>query len=370
MMLTKADDYPIHQTAEPIAYSGTDRNFYDRYFFNGYTWGGETFFAAALGVYPHINIMDASFCVVHKGVQHNVHASRHLNMERLDTQVGPIEVIVVEPLKVLRIKVGPNEFGIRADVTFHARAIPLQEPRFTRRIGPRTLMDLTRLTQNGTWEGWVEVDGERIEVKRDQFVGTRDRSWGVRNIGASDPQPMVPPMPFQFYWLWAPLNFADRITLFHQNDDEHGDAWNINGVMCGLDGAAPEEMLKSRSEIRFVPGSRHAKSATIYFEHRRGGTTKIELAPKWNFYMLGLGYGHPEWGHGAHKGPLAVGGETFRLADIKSFAPPHLHIQAFTDATMTLPDGSVRKGAGILEQLIIGPHAPSGFKDVLDPAKG
>ena len=28
-MLTKGDDFPLHQTAEPIAYSGTDRNFYD-----------------------------------------------------------------------------------------------------------------------------------------------------------------------------------------------------------------------------------------------------------------------------------------------------------------------------------------------------
>ncbi|PZU14334.1 MAG: hypothetical protein DI591_12175, partial [Citromicrobium sp.] len=35
-MLTKGDDYPVHQTAEPIAFAGTDRNFYDRYFFNGY----------------------------------------------------------------------------------------------------------------------------------------------------------------------------------------------------------------------------------------------------------------------------------------------------------------------------------------------
>ena len=49
-MLTKADDYPIHQTPEPIAFAGTDRNFYDRYFFNGYSRGGETFFAAALVV--------------------------------------------------------------------------------------------------------------------------------------------------------------------------------------------------------------------------------------------------------------------------------------------------------------------------------
>jgi pyruvate dehydrogenase E1 component alpha subunit len=44
-MLTKGDEYPIHQTAEPIAYSGTDRNFYDRYFFNGYKDDGSDFFA-------------------------------------------------------------------------------------------------------------------------------------------------------------------------------------------------------------------------------------------------------------------------------------------------------------------------------------
>ena len=35
-MLTKGDDFPIHQTPEPIAYTGAVRNFYDRYFFNGY----------------------------------------------------------------------------------------------------------------------------------------------------------------------------------------------------------------------------------------------------------------------------------------------------------------------------------------------
>ncbi len=56
-MLSKADDYPVHQTAEPIAYAGTDRNFYDRYFFNGYSKSGEHFFAAAMGIYPHLNVI-------------------------------------------------------------------------------------------------------------------------------------------------------------------------------------------------------------------------------------------------------------------------------------------------------------------------
>ena len=61
--------------------------------------------------------------------------------------------------------------------------------------------------------------------------------------------------------------------------------------------------------------------------------------------------------------------ESFKLAD-QNYLPPHLHIQAFVTAKMTKPDGSTREGCGILEQLIAGPHAPSGFKDVLDPAKG
>ena len=46
-MLTKADDYPVHQTPEPIAYAGTDRNFYDRFFFNGLSADGSVFFAVA-----------------------------------------------------------------------------------------------------------------------------------------------------------------------------------------------------------------------------------------------------------------------------------------------------------------------------------
>jgi len=63
MALSRGDDYPIHQTPDPVAYSGTDRNFYDRYFFNGYAPDGSSFFAVAFGVYPHLDVADAHFCV-------------------------------------------------------------------------------------------------------------------------------------------------------------------------------------------------------------------------------------------------------------------------------------------------------------------
>ena len=119
-MLTAGDEYPIHQTPEPIAFAGSDRNFYDRFFFNGYSADGSTFFAAAFGVYPHLNVMDGAVSVLKNGVQKSVHVSRVLNMQRMDTRVGPLSVEVVEPLKSVRLTLEEAE-GIALDVTFMGR---------------------------------------------------------------------------------------------------------------------------------------------------------------------------------------------------------------------------------------------------------
>src|SRR5215510_4916276 len=107
-MLTGFDDYPVHQTAEPVAQPSTgDRNFYDRYFFNGYSRSGDLFFAAALGLYPNRRVMDAALSVVRNGRQHNLRASRLAPAERAETRVGPIAVEVIEPLRTLRVRVEP-----------------------------------------------------------------------------------------------------------------------------------------------------------------------------------------------------------------------------------------------------------------------
>ena len=50
-MLTRYDDYPIHQTADPVAHPSTsDLNFYDRYFFNGFTRTGDLYFGASMAI--------------------------------------------------------------------------------------------------------------------------------------------------------------------------------------------------------------------------------------------------------------------------------------------------------------------------------
>jgi hypothetical protein len=370
MVLTKGDDYPIHQTAEPVAYAGTDRNFYDRYFFNGYAPGvaDDGFFAAALGVYPHINVIDASFCWLSGGKQVNLHASRGLNMERMDTTVGPIRIEIVEPLKVLKITVDAPDQGVMAELTFTGRAFPIEEPRFTRRNGPRVLMDVTRLTQNGGYTGWIEVDGERTEIAG--WLGTRDRSWGVRPIGAPDAQPPSPPIAPQFFWLWSPCAMDDGDFYAHTNDDEHGRFWNRRATFRPLGGGIDDERHFDQAEyhVKWEAGTRRAQSAEMTLRDA-SGETKVAFEIGQTFMMLGLGYGHPTWAHGrSHGEALTVEREDFDVAGLNPMLPHHLHVQASVGVTMTGPDGRVRRGKGVLEQLAMGPHAPTGLTGVIDPA--
>lgn len=364
-MLTRADDYPIHQTPEPVAFAGTDRNFYDRYFFNGQSPDGGRFFAAALGVYPHLNVVDAAFSVRDSTAQTSVFASRLLAHERLDTFAGPIRVEVLEPLRTLKLSIAPNDHGLAAELTFAGRAPPIEEPRFIRRVGSRTLMDVTRITANGEWSGWLEQDGQRFDAAG--WRGTRDRSWGVRPIGAADPQPLAPPAPPQFFWLWAPLNFDRHALFFHSNDEADGTPWNRSLVLVPLDGGAPVKLREVTYELSYRPGTRHA-TAAVLTGAAPDGPLRVELAIKGEFFMSGIGYGHPTRGHGTWHGAESVAGERLTLAAIDRASPASAHVQALAAATMTLPDGTVQRGRGVLEQLVIGPHAPSGFRDLFDVA--
>lgn len=370
-MLTKGDEYPIHQTPEPVAYAAPSRNFYDRFFFNGYNKDGSVFFAAAMGIYPHVNVIDGAFSIVHDGVQRNTYGSRVLHMERLNTFVGAVRVEIVKPLETLRLLVDDSKNGIKADLTLNFRCAPQEEPRFTRRTGAMLTMDLTRMTQNGDWSGWIELQGKRIDVTPDQFRGTRDRSWGIRQIGMPDPQPNPYAEAPQFYWLWAPLNFDDLVTLYHVNEYANGEAWNSHGLIVpllrgGSNDQQTEHMAKTSNRLKFKPGTRHATAAEIHFERANGEKLSIDLAPKYNFYMKGIGYGHPTWGHGRYHGPQeSVGYDEFKTADVNPKDGSNLHIQAV--CAVTLKDGkSERKGTGVLEQMFIGPHDRSGFKEMMD----
>lgn len=360
-MLTKADDFPIHQTPEPIAYAGTDRNFYDRYFFNGYAPDGTEFFAAAFGVYPQLNIADAHFAVIRDGVEHCLHASKILNMERMDLACGPIRIEIVEPLQKLKLVVEPSN-GFAAEIVFEGRSFPIEEPRFMRRIGPRAFMDYTRLTQNVRCSGWIEVDGVRKALAAGT-VGTRDRSWGIRPVGAPDPQPAVPMTMGGFFWQWTPLNFEDRSVFFHVNADPDGRPWNTRAVIAP-DGAGHDGFYETEAatmdEVSLIAGTRHARTGVLNVPLAQGSAS-VKFEPFLTFLMRGIGYGHPAWRHGGYKAELAVEREDIDLGSVDMASPENWHIQALSKVTLTAPGEEARTGMGVFEQLIAGPYRPYGL---------
>jgi hypothetical protein len=63
------------------------------------------------------------------------------------------------------------------------------------------------------------------------------------------------------------------------------------------------------------------------------------------------------------KGEDVTSGALWRLAEIDPMEPWHLHVQQLCRVR-----AGARSGYGVLEQLVIGPHAPSGFASLLDPA--
>ncbi len=374
-MLNRLDDYPIHQTPEPIAHTaGSHPNFYDRYFFNGYTRDGSLFFGAALGVYPNRRVMDASFSVVREGRQHVVHASRLAPGERTETEVGPIRVEVEDPMRVLTVRVGDNEQGLSAELRFTARTDPIEEDRAFRQHEGRVFADSTRFTQFGSWSGEVGVDGVRIEVDDDEVVGCRDRSWGVRPVGERPPVAAPGPSP-QIFWVWAPILFDDCCTLAGIFEDERGVPWHGHGAVATnwasqwdatpeSQPAGIETLVRVGHRIRFQPGTRRSASAEILLTHADGEQKTIALEPILTFQMLGLGYLSPEWGHGMWHGEEAVGGATWKLDELAPLDPRHIHVQQLCRARM-----GEREGIGVLEQLIIGPHEPYGFEGLFDGAK-
>ncbi|MBX7457279.1 hypothetical protein K3152_03380 [Qipengyuania sp. 1NDH17] len=362
MALSKGDEYPLHQTAEPVAYAGTDRNFYDRYFFNGYAPDGSGFFALALGVYPHLDVADAHFSFIRGGTQYCLHASCEMGMERMAMRVGPIAIEVVEPLHALKVTVDDTD-GIAGEFTFTGRAFPIEEPRFTHRIGPRAFMDYTRMTQNGHYNGWISLDGERQDMV-DGTAGTRDRSWGVRPIGARDTQPMPgAPVP-SFFWQWTPISFPTGSLFFHVNNDSQGRAWNTRAAWAP-DGADARDIVEGHGSMRtrLEAGTRWPSGGTLSLA-AHGAPEQVTFEPLGRFQMRGLGYTHPEWGHGMHHGALRVEREDIDLATLDPLAPENLHVQTLVRANGS--DG--RDGIGVFEQLILGPFAPLGLEGMLDGA--
>ncbi len=359
-MLDPLDDFPIHQTPVSITENSLGTNAYDRYFFNGYSADGSVFFALALGVYPNRRIIDGALCVMVDGVQHSVYASGRLGADRRRTTVGPITIDIDRPMSAITIAVDHPEVGIEA--RFAARTPPIEEPRFSNHHLSLGVFDYTRYTQFGDWTGSARVDGSTIDVTGTR--GCRDRSWGQRGGRGTDSPPVAP----QFFWLWTPVNFDDGAIHLDVNERADGSRWHDGGFAADLlrPGTEPwlqpvEQMASVDYDLELEPGTRWMRTAGLRLQPWRAEEIVVELTPLARFQMSGVGYGHPRFRHGSWVGDDVVEVERVVLDELDPAHPGNFHVQHIVEAR-----SGDRRGTGVLELLIVGPHEPLGLRETAD----
>jgi hypothetical protein len=372
-MISTFDDYPVHQTPEPIG-QPYDRslNFYDRYWFNGFDRQGKLYLGCALGLYPNRRVMDGAFSVLVDGVQHAFFASRRAPTDRFDTGIGPLTLEVVKPMRVIRLRLAPNDTGIECDLTFRARTIAYEEPRSILRDDGRVMLDTTRFTQFGAWAGYVSAGGTRTEIRPSEVWGVRDRSWGVRPVGereAGAPSQAEPGV----YWIWCVNHFDDLCTHYATFEDHEGRPAQVSGAVLpaydSIDNIPAEsdsrslEMSSAAMHITWEKGTRRSSGARLEFISPSGEKMTQSMEPLLRFHLKGIGYQHPKWGHAIWKGELVTGAESWKVDELDPLAYENIHVHQICRVKM----GS-RSGIGTLEQVVLGSHKPSGFKGFLDGA--
>ena len=107
MKPVQLDEYPIHQSPLSLGrVSSTDRNFYDRNYFNAHDRTGDIFLITGFGVYPNLSVVDAFVTVRHGDSQVAVRFSDALDERSMESKVGgdAIKLHGEQPLSLATLK--------------------------------------------------------------------------------------------------------------------------------------------------------------------------------------------------------------------------------------------------------------------------
>jgi hypothetical protein len=366
-MLSPLDDYPVHQISEPMRFVGTsDRNFYDRYYFNihgahdVHGTGDELFAVIGVGQYPNLSVADAFVSVLWGDDHRVVRSSKTLGADRMDASVGPIRVEVIEGLRRVRVVVEPNEWGIELDAVYDGFSEAHLESRHFDRQFTRVTFDSTRFAQLGSWTGMLKVGDRELRLTPDRWWGSRDRSWGVRPVGEAEP-PGIRATDTEggFFWIYAPVRFEDHamVTIIQERPNGERIMQDAHRVFAVGDHREPEWLGRPEHQLRFAPGSRSVTGATLSYYGAHGErTAEVEVETLLSFpLLLGSGYGlEPDWKHGMYQGELVVQGQRVPPAD-----PTYSNWGLTEYAARYSYDGQV--GYGMFECAVMGPHQQYGF---------
>ena len=367
--LNPFDDYPFHQAVSPLDIPVTsDPHWNDGYWFSFYREGTYAF--CGLRLHANNNVMDGYAGAIHGGVQRNVRVSRALRPRTNDLEVGPVRVEIVDPMQVQRLVVAPNESGVEWDVRITAPAPMVAEsPHVQYRHGV-VLNHLIRYTGATRAEGWISIDGERLEV--DGWFGARDHSWGIRStMGPHLPIRGIVPAASRdprAIRIWVPFECGDEVGFFHTHEGPDGSVLDFEGTL--FDRGREVALTGVRHRFRYEPGTRRLADGEMTLLDVEGTERAYRFAvvcepahPQGFGYTQGWSDGG---GPGVWRGEEATEIERFDVSDpaVKAGAthlPPDRLLGGTEFAcSLEAADGTV--GMAHIEHMIYGTYRPYGFE--------
>ncbi len=356
------DEYPIHQTPLPMSrVSSSDRNFYDRCYLNFHDRTGEIFGVTGLGVYPNLGVIDAYAAVRHGDRVWSVRFSDALAERSTDQHVGGYRIDVTEPLHRLHLTCQSPDGSLDFDLNWSGSFPAVQEEPHLLLAGNRPILDASRFSQLGTWSGQLKVGGTEFAVSDDRWTGARDRSWGIRPVGESEPAGRPPSDSLAgFWWLYMPLRFESCSVIVILQESPDGYRTLSTAKRVWPDGRV-EQLGWPRVQIRYAPGTRHPQSATVALTDGSGEPVRVHVETLTSLPLhVGAGYsGDPDWSHGRWMGQNWSATSDYDLTD------PAVSARIPWGVTDHLVRASMdgEEGWGMFEHASMGRHDPTGFAD-------
>jgi hypothetical protein len=365
--LLAGDEGFTHQIADTFAAVGSsDLSWTEKVCAMAAAKDGSLQLGFGLGKYTNRNVMDGYAGISRRVEQMTVRASRRLDGAPETTVIGPIRYEVLEPLTTVRFALDSNPAQpVSFEWTFTAVVPPLVEDRTHMRRGYRVISDLVRYHQIGQASGWVEIDGDRTEITPENWVSTRDHSWGVRTdvgLPVEDLEPGDPLAGMSFRMIWSPIAMerpdGSRYGIFLHYQIFQGPGFIHKHVIMGgiehPDGRY-ERFSDLEPELTFDPGNRRLRGGHMHATMADGTVRAlgIEVVSDTGFHLgAGLYFGFDGHHHGQWRGNLHVEGE--RIADCTEPATARrLHQIRDTVIRVTDPVGG-GEGWGNCQPIITG----------------
>ena len=360
------DEFALHQAPLPLAWANSsDRNFYDRWYFNAHDRTGDLMLVTGLGYYPNLGTKDAFVLVARDGKQTAVHLSDPIDQDRLNPRVGGYRVEVTEPLRRLRLVLEETE-GLALDLTWEGTCDVVQEQPHLLRSGSRVTLDAQRFAQLGTWSGTILLDGDEIAVDPATWLGSRDRSWGIRPVGEPEPPGAPSDPPFEgMWWLYVPLQFEDFAIVLIIQEDPDGFRTLNDCTRVWRDGRI-EQLGWPLIDVHYASGTRTPTGATIRCTTPEGKPLVLEVESRLAVPLhVGGGYGgDPDWIHGTWKGAGFAERVTYAMDDPAVQGRFMFGCVDHVGRALCSQGGADgHEGFGLFEHFCIGRHDPSGFAD-------